>query len=580
MKAALQSPPTRGSARLLKCLGASILLGMLVTAITAAPASATPPTYTGLVPARLLDTRPGSTTVDGMFVGGGQVGAGSVVSVPVLGRGGVPLSGVGAVALNVTVAASTANSFLTVFPAGASLPTASNLNFAAGQTIANMVIVPVAADGKISVFNSAGQTHLIVDVLGWFADGAGYVGAASSRLLDTRPGSATVDGMFVGAGQVGAGSVVSVPVLGRGGVPLSGVGAVALNVTAAAPTANSFLTVFPAGATLPTASNLNFAAGQTIANTVIVPVGPDGRVSLYNSTGQTHLIVDVLGWFEDEAAYAGFSPARLLDTRVGGGTVDGQFAGGGQVGPESVLSVPVLGRGGVPASGVGAVAVNVTAVQPCASSFLTVFPAGLSVPTASSLNFGAGQTIANTVIVPVGSDGKVSLYNSTGQADLLVDVLGWFAGNPISGGSPVTVTSSGGCGPTGAPASPVSQECTSLTNAHRAAAGVAPVTVSLTLNAAAQGHSDYQAAIKTMTHDGPYGNSPGTRMSNAGYSWRTWGENVAYGYIDCSAVITAWMNSPGHRANMLNPAYTNIGIAVAVGSNGYKYWTMDLAAPR
>ena len=105
------------------------------------------------------------------------------------------------------------------------------------------------------------------------------------------------------------------------------------------------------------------------------------------------------------------------------------------------------------------------------------------------------------------------------------------------------------------------------------------MTLSLTLNAAAQGHSDYQAAIKTMTHDGPGGNSPGARMTAAGYSWRAWGENVAYGYNDCAAVIAAWMNSPGHRVNMLNPAYTNIGIAVAIGSNCYKYWTMDLAAP-
>ena len=69
-------------------------------------------------------------------------------------------------------------------------------------------------------------------------------------------------------------------------------------------------------------------------------------------------------------------------------------------------------------------------------------------------------------------------------------------------------------------------------------------------------------------------------MTNAGYVWRTWGENVAYGQADCAAVIAAWMASAGHRANILNPAFTDIGIAVAIGSNGYKYWTMDLAAPR
>ena len=128
--------------------------------------------------------------------------------------------------------------------------------------------------------------------------------------------------------------------------------------------------------------------------------------------------------------------------------------------------------------------------------------------------------------------------------------------------------------------SAVSIECAGLANAHRVAAGLAPLTVNGSLNSAAEGHSAYQASITTMTHDGAGGVNAGTRMTNAGYVWRTWGENVAYGQADCAAVIAAWMASAGHRANILNPAFTDIGIAVAIGSNGYKYWTMDLAAPR
>ena len=545
------------------------LVGLVVGMVVAVPtlASATPLTYTGLVPARLLDTRPGSATVDGQFAGGGLVGPGSVVNVTVRGRGGVPASGVAAVAINVTVAAPTATSFLTVFPNGALRPTASNLNFTAGQTVANMVIVPIGANGQISLYNDAGQTNVLVDVLGWFASEAGYHGFAPVRLLDTR----------AEGGLAGPASVTNLTVLGRGGLPSSPVGAVVINITATAPTADSYITAYPAGAPRPTASNLNFSAGQTIANMVIVPVGSDGQVSIYNSAGLTHVLVDVLGWFDADAGYAGFASARLLDTRSGGATVDGQFAGVGQSGPASVLNLTVLGRGGVPASGVGAVAINVTTTQPCAASYVSVYPGGAARPIASNLNFNAGQTIANMVIVPVGSDGQISLYNNAGQAHALVDVLGWFAGVPIAGATPVSVATSGGCEPT---YSTVSTECATLTNQQRAAVGVGPVTVSLTLNAVAQGHSDYQAAIKTMTHDGPGGNSPGTRMTAAGYSWRAWGENVAYGFNDCAAVITAWMNSPGHRANMLNPTYTNVGIAVAIGSNGYKYWTMDLAAPR
>jgi uncharacterized protein YkwD len=128
--------------------------------------------------------------------------------------------------------------------------------------------------------------------------------------------------------------------------------------------------------------------------------------------------------------------------------------------------------------------------------------------------------------------------------------------------------------------SAVSSECTGLANAQRVAVGLAPLTVNANLNSAAEGHSAYQASIATMTHDGAGGVNAGTRMTNAGYVWRTWGENVAYGQADCAAVVAAWMASAGHRANILNPAFTHIGVAVAVGTNGYLYWTMDLAAPQ
>lgn len=556
-------------------LAAAIIVGLGIS-VPAPVASAAPLTYTGLTPARLLDSRQGGATVDGLFAGTGQLGASTELHLPVLGRGGVPSSGVAAVAINVTATSPTATSFVTAYPRATARPNASNLNFKVGQTVANMAIVSVGANGQITLYNSFGSTHLLVDVLGWFRAGADYQGLSPARLLDTRAGSSTVDGLFVAGGSLGAADVMNVTVLGRGGVPSSGVGAVAINVTAAAPSAGSYLTVFPAGASRPNASNVNFVADQTVANMVIVPVGTDGQVTVYNNAGTTHLIVDVLGWFQHDSDFSGLVPARLLDSRAGGSTVDGIAAGGGQAGPASVLSVPVVGRGGVPGSGVGAVAINVTATQPCAASFVSVYPAGSERPNASSLNFVAGQTIANMVIVPVGSDGRISLYNNAGQTDLLIDVLGWFVGTPMAGSTPASVATDG-CP---SPYSSVAAECTALTNQHRAAVGAPPLTMHPKLDAAAQAHSDYQAATRTMTHDSANGDGPGTRMTKAGYAWRTWGENVAFGQADCAAVIAAWMNSPGHRTNMLNARYTNIGIGMAVAANGAKYWTMNLAAPR
>jgi subtilisin len=124
--------------------------------------------FTALTPARLSDTRPDATTIDGIAARTGAIGPGQTRVIPVTGRGGVPATGVGAVALNVTATGGTAASYLTVHPTGAPRPLASNLNTQPGQTVPNMVIARIGTNGTISVFNASGSTHVIVDVLGWF----------------------------------------------------------------------------------------------------------------------------------------------------------------------------------------------------------------------------------------------------------------------------------------------------------------------------------------------------------------------------------------------------------------------------
>lgn len=140
------------------------------------------------------------------------------------------------------------------------------------------------------------------------------------------------------------------------------------------------------------------------------------------------------------------------------------------------------------------------------------------------------------------------------------------------------------CTPSPAPAPPpaaVSVEgCMAQVNNERSARGIAPVGYDARLATAAQKHSAYQASINTMTHAGPGNNTGGQRITAEGFAWRTWGENVAYGYKDCAAVMKGWMNSSGHRKNILNSAFTRIGVGVARAANGTLYWTMDLATPR
>lgn len=390
---------------------------------------ADPPTlvsqFRGLTPARLLDTRASGSTVDDLFEAGGARGAVSTLDLVVAGRGGVPANA-GAVALNVTAIGPTARSFITVFPTGETRPNASNLNLDTGRTLPNMVIASVGTGGKVSIYNDAGSTHLAVDVLGWFPDDPDvYNGVAPARLLDTRASGSTVDDLFEAGGVRGAVSTLVLDVADRGGVPTDA-GAVALNVTAINPTGGGFITVFPTGLSKPNASNLNLAPGRTLPNMVIVPLGDGGKVSLYNDSGTTHLAVDVLGWFPALPSSLGsVAPARLLDTRASGSTVDDLFEAGGVRGAATTLSLEVGGRGNVPLDA-AAVVLNVTAIGPSGGGFITVFPTGQTRPNASNLNLAPGRTLPNMVIVPLGTDGEVSLYNDAGSTHLAVDVLGWF----------------------------------------------------------------------------------------------------------------------------------------------------------
>ncbi|WP_347261229.1 Ig-like domain repeat protein [Rudaea sp.] len=385
------------------------------------------PGFVSLNPARLLDTRTGYSTVDGQFAGVGALGAGGRLDLIVAGRGGVPATGVVAVVLNVTTAEPTGPGFVTAWPAGATQPLASNLNFVAGQTIPNLVVAKLGSNGEVSLFVSAG-THLIADVAGYFSAATDLVALTPARLLDTRGGSATVDGQFAGLGALASGAKLDLQVSGRYTLPATGVGAVLLNTTVANPTAPGYLTLWPTDAAQPLASNLNFTPGLTIPNLVLAKVSSAGQVSVYNSAGTTDVVADVQGWFPLSSQLTPMVPARLVDTRTGAFTIDGQFAGGGVLAALSTTDVTMCGRGGVPASGVDAVVLNVTVTEPADAGYLTVWPTGSAQPNASNLNFVANQTIPNMVIAKVGNGGKVSFYVGSGRgAQLVVDVVGWFA---------------------------------------------------------------------------------------------------------------------------------------------------------
>jgi len=131
----------------------------------------------------------------------------------------------------------------------------------------------------------------------------------------TADAATTVDGRYAKLGLRDAGVTTVLPVAGRGGVP-SDAKAVTLNVTSTGSLGAGFVTVFPCGSSRPNTSNLNFAAGATVANAVTTSVGDGGAVCIYNSA-PTHVIVDVSGYFSPSTRFGSVVPARLIDTRGG-----------------------------------------------------------------------------------------------------------------------------------------------------------------------------------------------------------------------------------------------------------------------
>ncbi|MFR9774592.1 choice-of-anchor D domain-containing protein [Micromonospora sp. MS34] len=142
-----------------------------------------------------------------------------------------------------------------------------------------------------------------------------------------------------------------------------------------------------------------------------------------SSTGTRRVQLSVEAFRGVTGMYYPVSPARLMDTRSGLG------APKAKIGPGRKVDLQVAGRGGVPSSGVSSVVLNVTVTGPTASSFLTVYPAGESRPNASSINFPKYWLGSNNVTVKLGSGGKVSIYNRNGYTDVVVDVVGFYAGN-------------------------------------------------------------------------------------------------------------------------------------------------------
>jgi hypothetical protein len=255
--------------------------------------------------------------------------------------------------------------------------------------------------------------------------GALYAGTSPVRILDTRPGSGVCAGPCT---PIGPGQTRDLDVVGLGGLPIDAT-AVVLNVTAVSPTAASHLSVFPTGQAVPSTSSLNFGAGEVVANHVTATVGLGGAITLFNASGQVHVVVDLAGYYSPTAGTLGLvalSPGgRLMDTRPS--SCVGQRCRRLEPGETIAMSVRGETAGGtaIPATA-EAVILNMTGVKPTLGTHVSVWPDGPA-PRVSSLNLVSGAVRANLVVARIGSDGAIRIRNSAGRIDLVVDVVGWYA---------------------------------------------------------------------------------------------------------------------------------------------------------
>jgi len=369
--------------------------------------------FVAVTPKRILDTRRDPR----------RPAAGSTTWVPVVGSAGVPSSAT-AVVLNVTSTDAVDPGYVTVYPAGSSRPNTSNINVPGlYTTVPNLVTVRLSA-GAVSIYSSM-SGNLLVDVFGYYESVVStregrFVPLAPRRLADTRNDR-----------EMQPGDQLLVPL--PSGVALDA-SALVLNVTSVGAAGRGYIAVHAAGEGDPDTSNLNVSwPRQTIANQVIIKPSVQG-VEIH-ATMRGHVVVDLLGWYtgassapSTDGLFVPVEPSRLLDTRSSPNPLGEEVA----LHRDWSVEVGLLGRGGVPAQGVGAVALNVTAAATQESGWLAVHPAGQTRPDVSSLNFdGPGLVVPNHVQVAVGSRGA-TLYSS-GTTDAVVDVFGWFTGSPMAG---------------------------------------------------------------------------------------------------------------------------------------------------
>lgn len=315
----------------------------------------------------------------------------------------------------------------------------------------------VTASGGVSAVPPTSTTSTLPPPACTLCGGGEFHPLPPARIFDSRPATATFDVAPLGAKPLSTGpATFDIALLGLGGVPTDplDVLAVVVNITVTEPGSNGYLEAYGSGARPAVRTSIiNFAPNQTVPNVAIVRPGSGGQltIGLFGASGTANVIVDVFGWFStssykaaDGARLIPTTPSRVLDTRDGTArspaaplaakeTIELQIRGVDGVNPTVTDVVPDLPS----VSGVLLNVVGITTEPGGTATHLSLFPDALPAgqdPTTSNLNLAPNVIKANLVFVPVGTDGKVRIFNNQGATHVVADVVGYMQ----SGQDPLT----------------------------------------------------------------------------------------------------------------------------------------------
>jgi hypothetical protein len=350
-------------------------------------------------PRTLWDTRSGA-----------KLKAGATASFNAVNVGGVPATGVSALMVRVVASAPTAATWLTVYPHGTTRPSVSSLNVGVAEQLSNTSIVRPGANGQLTVYNAYGDTHVVIEVQGYFTTSTGstyggLVPVTQRRILDTSKTG----------GIIPAGGSRTVD-LAAGGIPVGASAAFVHLTVPTGPAAPGYFSAAPTGVAASVNGVISYENGMNSANGAVLPLTTDTRVTFTNKgTVAAHLLVDGMAYFSKTATTgAGLRPvtARLY---------------GGYLASQGVVDVQVGGTNGLPTRGIAGAMLS---IQAGGASYgaLRAWSTGGTEPGVSHTQHPTNVNHRSSVIVKPGTDGKIRIKNfSTAQALIYVDLEGWFS---------------------------------------------------------------------------------------------------------------------------------------------------------